>query len=714
MALVPDTAAAVDMPAIDPAKITALGGKLFKDFGDYERDRKQAELRWAQNLRQFLGKYDDETERAIPKDRSRAYPKLTRVKVVSMVSRLMNLLFPSTERNWGVEASVVPNLSEEDLNAVLEKLQQDPNAELSDEIITNAVVEFAQGRALNLETEIADQLAELGGTKTVGYIALCKKVLMSGVMYGMGVLKGPMARARQQRRWTLNPQTNKVEAVTEAILVPQFEFCPIWDYYPDMSAKYLHQMDGQFQRIIMSRAQLRKLADNSEFMKDAIKGYLKDHQKGNYKQKQFESEIKALGVHINTPTNDERKYEVIVWDGGLSGHYLAGCGIVIPEDKLADMVQAVVWCIDNTVIRANLNPWAIVGEDEPISSYHHFIFEEDESGLMGNGLPYIMRDSQLGVSASARMILDNSGVVCGTNLEVNTALLRPDQDLTSVHAYKLWYRDDESPNTMNAPAVRNITIDSHVEELLKVNELFRMYADSETFVNPQTGGDMQKGPSEPFRTAAGASMIQGQAALPFKDVVRNFDIFTESVIGSLVVFNKHFNQKPSTKGDFQAISRGSTSLIAKEVRGMGYDEMARSLQPEERLYIDWRKLLQERIAVRDMNPTVAVDDAEAKRREDSQAASAAAKQAQDEEMLKATVREMLSQAVKNLTQADKNAAAQEATTYNAILAGLEKGVTPSDVAEARVSGNVPDGIAAVHQLVHPPKPDAAPTKKVKK
>jgi hypothetical protein len=265
---------------------------------------------------------------------------------------------------------------------------------------------------------------------------------------------------------------------------------------------------------------------------------------------------------------------------------------------------------------------------------------------------------------------------------------------------------------MNAQAVRNITIDSHVEELLKVNELFRMYADSETFVNPQTGGDMQKGPSEPFRTAAGASMIQGQAALPFKDVVRNFDIFTESVIGSLVVFNKHFNQKPSIKGDFQAVSRGSTSLIAKEVRGMGYDEMARSLQPEERLYIDWRKLLHERIAVRDMNPAVAVDDAEAKRREDSQAASQQAKQAQDEQMLKATVREMLSGAVKNLTQADKNAAAQEATVYNAILAGLEKGVTPTDVAEARATGMVPDGIAAVHQLVHPPKPET-PTKKAK-
>jgi ribosomal protein L22 len=700
-------------PALDSGKLTALGQKLAADFAVYERDRRDAERRWVQNLRQFLGKYDPEIEAKLPGDRSKAYPKLTRIKCVSMVSRLMNLLFPSSEKNWGVEPSPVPNLSTEDLQAVLDKLQQDPNAQLDDQIITNAVHEFAKERGRNLEVEIADQLTELGGAKRLDYTALCKRVLMSGVMYGAGVLKGPMARSRAQRRWTLNPETNKVEAVTLPILIPQYEFVPIWDYYPDMSAKYLHQMDGQFQRIVMSRAQVRKLADNSEFLGSVIKKYLQDHQTGNYKAKQYETEIKTLGVHTNTMSQDSRKYEVMVWDGGLSGAYLKGCGINIPEEKLIDMIPVIIWFIDNTVIRVTMNPWAIVGEDDPISTYHHFIFEEDEAGLLGNGLPFIMRDSQLGVSASARMILDNSGVVCGTNLEVNTALLRPDQDVSSIHAYKVWYRDDDSPATINARAVQSVPIDSHIPELLQVNELFRNFADQETFVNPATGGDFQKGPSEPFRTAAGASMLQGQAALPFKDVVRNFDIFTESVIGGLVTFNKHFNQKESIKGDFQAVSRGSTSLIAKEVRGMGYDELARSLQPEERLYIDWRKLLKERLNVRDMDASVAVDDAEAKRREEAQAQQQAQQSEAQQKMVAAEIRKTLAEAVKNLTQADKNQASAEAATYTALLDGLEKGVAPDEVAEARAGGGVPDGIAAVHELKHPKPPARPPAAKKK-
>lgn len=702
--------AVTSLPTLDQAKLSALGMKLASDFTTYERDRRQAELRWVQNLRQFIGKYDPEIEAKLPGDRSKAYPKLTRIKCVSMVARLMNLLFPSSETNWGVEASPVPNLSAADLQSVLDGLQQDPNVQLDDQIITSAVHEFAKERAKNLEREIQDQLTELGGAKRLDYTALCKRVLMSGVMYGAGVLKGPMARARVQQRWSLNPETNRVEAVSEPILIPQYEFVPLWDYYPDMSAKYLHQMDGQFQRIVMSRAQVRKLADNSEFMGEVIKRYLRDHQTGNYKQKQFESDIKTLGVHTNTPTTDDRKYEVLVWDGGLSGTYLKGCGIDIPEEKLVDMIPVIIWFIDNVVIRVTMNPWVTVGEEEVISSYHHFIFEEDEAGLLGNGLPFIMRDSQLGVAASARMILDNSGVVCGTNLEVNTALLRPDQDLTSIHAYKVWYRDDESPATINARAVQSIPIDSHIPELLQVNELFRGFADQETFVNPATGGDMQQGPSEPFRTAAGASMIEGKAALPFKDVVRNFDIFTESVIGSLVMFNKHFNNKASIKGDFQAVSRGSTSLIAKEVRGMGYDELARSLQPEERLYIDWRKLLKERLNVRDMDPGVAVDDAEAKRREEAQAQQQAEVAQQQAKMVAAEIRKTLAEAVKNITQADKNAAAADAQTYTAILTGLEKGVAPDEVADARAGGGVPEGIMAIHELTHP-KPEAKPPAK---
>ena len=687
-------------PPINAEAVKRLGVKLAADFKNYESDRRIAELRWIQNLRQYLGRYDPEVEATIAKTASKAYPKVTRVKCVSMVSRLMNLLFPANERNWSIEASLVPNLSEDDLNQVLQKLQSDPDAPaITDESISAAVRAFAQVRAKNLETEIEDQLDDIGGSHALDYVALCKRVLMSGVMYGAGVLKGPMARVRTVQSWTL--QGNKVVAQSMPTLQPEFDFVPIWDYYPDMSAKYLHQMDGQFQRVINSRAQLRKLADNSEFMGDAIKEYLKAHQDGNYVEKPFERDIKSMGVHINTPVNDKRKYEILIWDGMLSGHYLKGCGVSIPESQLADMVGCIVWFIDGVVIRATLNPWLMVNEQNPISNYHHFIFEEDESSLLGNGLPFIVRDSQLAISATARMALDNASVACGTNLEVNQALLMQNQDTTNITAYKVWHRDDDNPSSAALPAVREIHIESHIDELSKLNKTFNDYADAETFVNPATGGDMQKGPSEPFRTATGASMLQGQAALPFKDVVRNFDIFTESVIGSLVAFNKHFSEKPSIKGDFKVVARGSTSLIAREVQGIAIDNIAQTMQPEERKYVKWIDFLRARLMIRDMNMNICMTDDEAKAADAAEQQAQAQKDEQNAELVKATVRKTLADAVKNISQAGKNDNAAAAAIYNAILSGLEKGVAPDDVAAARAGAGVPLGISAVHELKHP-------------
>ena len=661
----------------DPAKLKAIGMRLQSQFTSYERDRRLAELRWAKSARQFLGIYDPEIEAQIEKNRSKAYPKLTRVKCVSMLSRMMNLLFPSSEKNWSLTCTPVPNLSEEDLALILSTLQlsTDPNVPLEDKMVELAIQEFAKERSRNLEREIEDQLAEIGGSRMVDYVSLCRKVLMSGIVYGMGVLKGPFIRMQLQRTWerAQDPVTGQstIRPVTVNAFRPQFEFVPIWDYYPDMSAKYLHQMDGQYQRIVMARHQVRELADRDDFFGDIIKQYLKDNPKGNYKRRTYEGEVKAMGVQNNVNDQDGRKYEILVWDGYISARDLAAAGEDIPEEQMGDQIEAIVWLLDGEVIKADMNPWVRLDVDQKVNTYHHFIFEEDESTITGNGLPNIMRDSAMAVAASSRMLLDNAGVICGPNLEINLDLVRMDQDLTGIHAYKTWYREGLGPEAA-LPAVRNVQIDAHLDDLMKVTNLFREFADTETFISPATGGDMSKGPSEPFRTATGASMLKGDAALPFKDVVRNFDLFTQSVISSIVAFNAQFNPKQTIKGDHQVVPLGSTSLIAKEIRGMVLDNLATTLSPEDARYINRYELLRERLSSRDVDllSGIVCDKDEAKRRDQAADTAAQAQQEQTQELLRAEVRKILAEGVKNLTQADKNAAAANAEEANTMMQTL--------------------------------------------
>src|SRR5690349_5333007 len=178
-------------PAMKPEAMRALGTKLSTKFFQYEQDRKLAELKWARNTRQYLGVYDPDIESQLDKNRSRAYPKITRVKCVSMLSRLMNLLFQAGDKNWTVAPSPVPNLDKADLQKILDQFTVQPGQQPDSDAIDRAIFDFAKKRAKNLEIEIEDQLDELGGGCTLDYVALCRKVIMSDIQYGAGILCGP-------------------------------------------------------------------------------------------------------------------------------------------------------------------------------------------------------------------------------------------------------------------------------------------------------------------------------------------------------------------------------------------------------------------------------------------------------------------------------------------------------------------------------------------
>jgi len=667
----PQTAApTAELPLqIDDNALKALGVRLVTRFNDYKRERREVEVQWLRNLRQYLGQYDPEILEKIEPDRSRAYPKLTRIKVVSMVSRLMALLFPTSEKNWGLQASKSPTFAANTVQQVLDVwAQSNPNAQITKKELDRILKKAASIMAEKMEEEIDDQLMDIGGSAAMDYVALVRKVIFSAVLYGPGILKGPMTVSRRQGVYQIT--ASGVMVSEEDVLRPYYEHVPCWDYYPDMAAKTFAQMDGQFQRHVFSRHQLRKLADRSDFLGDRVKRYLETHQDGNYRRETYESELKVLGGANNVKDNG-RKFEVIEYWGYVFGHELRAAGVQVADNKLSDETRATIWMVDGEVIKAAADPFP-----DGVQMYHEFVFEEDEVNLMGSGLPPICRDSQLGVCASTRMLIDNASVTCGPQLEVNVDLLRLDQDTKGVKPFKVWYREGDG-QAAATPAVRNITIDSHIPELMKMVDLFMGFADKETFVSPATNGDMENSPSEPMRTSSGASMILGNAALPFRDIVRNFDQFTMSVIHSLAEWNRLFNTNEDIKGDLQPVARGATSLIAKEVRAMALDNLATTLRDDEAVYIDMQELARSRISVRDLPTERLMLSDEAVEKKQAEIAQKQQKQeALQEEALRATIRKELADAFKATSQAKKNLDGADAAIFNAVMAAIEKGLDP--------------------------------------
>lgn len=679
---------AAPVAKLDTGVLRQLGQDLNRLFGEYSSDRRQTELKYMRNLRQYLGIYDPEIEKLIPRNRSAAYPRITRVKCISFLSRVMNLMYPGNEKNWELTASPSAEMDPADVAEAVKELmaerqQQGVQTPPTQEIVDAAVQRLADKRAADLSKLIDDQLQELGGNQSLDVIALDRKVVQSGIMYGLGLLEGPYVRTEQKIGWVARDGSFQVQSMD--IRKPQYEFTSVWDFYPDMSARTLPG-EGYFLRKVMGRSQVRKLADRKagDFFGDEIKKYLKTTTNGNYRPREFETELRVMGTKANVndiKSDPQGKYEIIVWKGPVSAEKLSKLGAAISDANMADDIDAEVWMIDGRVIKAAVNQWTALGVD--VKTVHTFLFDEDDTSPIGNGLPNVMRDSQMSIAAATRMTLDNASVSCGPQFEINTTLLRTDQDVFAIEAYKNWYRDDDG-NSAQFPAIRKIDIDSHIPELQQLIEMFMKFADLETFVGPATGGDMSNGPSEPMRTAAGASMLRGDAALPFKDIIRNFDTYKQSQILALVQFNKKFNPGLAPPGDYNVMARGATSLIAKEVRGMQLDQLAQSLSDDDKDNIDSRKFIEARFASRDMS-SMLLPKEEADRKTAAREQSMQAMQELGQQLQQATVRKTLADAFKAVTQGQKNTAATDAATTNTALDIMEKGIEPSEAEQQTAS-----------------------------
>lgn len=651
-------------PTLNPEGIKALGILLYSRFGQYEKDRKEVELQWLRNLRQHRGIYDPEISNKIPDDQSRAYPKVTRTKVVNTVARLMEMMFPQTEKNYGIEASPLPDLATEDLQLVLDQLATENTAggALDDSVIEKAIKSFADAKAERMAVEIDDQLSELE------YITLARRIVGSAVLYSVGILEGPQTIDKKARTWKPDPITGALKAVAIEKVAPAYEFVPVWEWYPDLSAKMFAQTDGSFRRHIWSRHQVSELAKRTDFIESQVKRFLRDNLSGNYRERHWETDLRSQRSDKSNVNNlSGRKYEGWSFWGFVSGRDLRACGVAVKDTDLDTEFEANVWGLDNVVIKAQLNPY-----DAQIRPYHTFVFEEDDINLLGTGLPAVIRDSQLAVCEASRMLLDNASIVCGPMLETNVDLLMPGQSL-DIYARKNFLREGTGVEA-GMRAVNSITLDSHMTELQAIIELFMGFADSETALPPPAMGDLSQGGSEALRTQGGASMLLGAAALPIRDTVRNFDRFTTSFISSLYHWNMQFNTNEAIKGDFQVIARGSTSLIAKEVRGTHLDQFITTLSPDEKMYLKTREVLEERMKVRDLPLTLMEDKEIVDKKLQEQAAQAQATAAGQAAMIRAEVKATIAGAFKDFALAIKASASANADTFEKTVEGIANAI----------------------------------------
>lgn len=582
-------------------EIDAIGLMLRSEFDTAEKLRMEREEEWIKDLRQYKGQYDPDVLAKINPKRSKAFIRLTRSKVRSTDARMVDMLFPAGDKNWSIQPTPVPSMSQELIEEYRQAIIQ-RDGEIDEEALSKAIEEVAKERNGNMSKEIDDQLSE------GNFPAIARDVLHSGHLFGTGILKGVMVDSTPKRRWTTRtlPDGSTISVMEEYVEhKPTYMACAIWNIYPDPYATTLAECEYIWERHVMTRHEVRKLAKRKGFKSDRILKYLRENKKGNISSlRHFENDMRTISGTQTTLGAPDNKYEVLERWGYMDGQQLYDCGVEVPEKELDREFEAVFWLLGDVVIKASINPF-----ESGARPYKFYYFEKDETSIWGVGIPSLMRDPQALFNASVRMAVDNAAMSAGPQIEVNKELLYDDEDVSSLTPFRLWLRRGRGADA-GVPALRVYQIESKVGDFLNLAKLFMEFGDESTSIPRFTYGQVDSGSVS--KTVGGLSMLMGQANITLKDVVKNWDDgITTPFITDLYNWNMQFSEKENIKGDFQVIARGSTSLVAKELRSHALDAFAGSTNnPIDGPYIKRAKLLQERARALDLNPDDLVKDEE--------------------------------------------------------------------------------------------------------
>jgi hypothetical protein len=544
-----------EQPEQDMERIQLLGYSLSKLAEEQVGIRRVVEDRWLSDLERYMGQYDAATaSRLSATGGSKAFVNLTRAKTAVAEARLSDMLFPSDDKNWGIQPTPVPELAKMAQDASQAHSSQgvpvsdDEGNPVSNMDLANEAMDDANERSRAMEKEINDQLVE------ARYHSIMRDVIHDGCVFGTGIVKAPIILSRQRKSWkNVGEGVQSMEMVDE--FRPGVEKINVWDFFPDMASTHIDESNFIFERRYISKKQLIELAGNPGYLADQIRLVIRNTPKEDGSGSTHVSRLRQLSGLATDLT--QGRYELWEYHGPLDKEDLACCGYEMEEEEDELSVnEAVVTFVNNIVIKADINPMET--KDRP---YSVFNYETDDTSLFGFGIPHLVRHEQRIANAAWRMALDNAALTTGGQIVLNREVLIPDDGNWSIRPRKTWHVTDPTVDVRSAFHTHETS--SHLDELLAIYNMARNMADDVTTLPMLAQGELGGAPD----TASGMSMLLNSSNVVLRRVVKSFDDdVTAPLITRFYDWNMQFNPKESIKGDFEVDARGSSTLLVKETQ----------------------------------------------------------------------------------------------------------------------------------------------------
>lgn len=560
--------------------------RLSKEAEDRVSKRMVVEKRWLLDLRQYYGEYDEVTKTGLSAtpNKSSLFINATRPKTNACEAKIADMLFPTDDRNWGIQPTPAPHLANAARKAA-EAAQglvgqandaqaaNDPNhpqiAQQAQQYATVAQQAKAQMDAANeaaqaMQAEMESQLIDCQ------YQQGCRDMLQDATKIGTGIMKGPVANEDQARREWRKGDDGSWGLHYSPDIQPAFYQVDPWSFFPDPEARTIRESDANYERHLCTKTELRQLARQPGFDADAIRRLMREEAMESLPT--YLANMRAI-TGENLPPQ-ERRFHVWEYRGPLSAEEMMDMCTCMEKPELAESsgameadplqeIQVVLWFCQDEVLK-----FSISHMDSGEGIYSVYNLEKDDSSIWGFGVPYWMRDTQKAMNGAWRMLMDNAGLCTGPQIEIDPSVIEPMDGQWGLTARKLWKRRENAPANKTGIVLTNIP--SNITELLLIIKQSSEFMKDESSVSDQIMGDQ----GTTVQTARGTAILANAANVTFRRMIKNFDDdMTTPNIRRLYDWNMQFSKKENIKGDMEIDARGSSVLLVREVQSQNLVEL---------------------------------------------------------------------------------------------------------------------------------------------
>ena len=559
-----------------------IGSHLPRLFEERYNRRKPLESRWLQDMRAYYGQYDPDVENELKEaGGSRLFVNLTRPKTNAFAARMMDMLLPTEDRNWGIGPTPVPegDFDGEKDKPVADNMGNTARAPNGVEVTNGDLIEglkaAAKEAAEKMERQIDDRLTE------AGHNSCQRKAIQQMAMLGTGVIEGPIQVRKEKKTWTqVGDLWQKVPAESE--VVPTVEWVDLWDFFPDMNSSEPEEWRDGFRRYYMNGKTLRERAEKFGFNKLAVEQVLAGEERRNPLTDDHLAQLRSIQGLTNL--QDDR-YMVLKYVGPMNREALKAADIPVDDDVTTEY-YGIVWLCENVVLR--VDPYPLDSNCLPWSVCYA---EKDSTSPFGWGIPRMMRGEQKAANAAFRMMVDNGGLSAGPQLVVDPTVIVPADGRPGLRARKVWHKN---PDKADVP-VKNVfdmfTVDSHQAEMMNIFNLAMRMADEVTQLPLILEGEQA---THITKTAQGMSILNNNANIVLKRAAKLYDDYmTTPLITRMFEWEMQFNPDNSIKGDHQIVAKGATVLLEKEMQAQSMMQLMQFKDSAWDAYFDWYKVAKE-------------------------------------------------------------------------------------------------------------------------